>query len=1022
MSSFFKFSLQRIALVLLSASYGFVSMGCEDKRDARVDSECQLTNNATRPESEAPLCSLQDVCDYLDYESNKAPDSALDAHARFDYILKQIDLENASKQIKVFSKTGRTWDSGLAPDSKIVDPLTRIYLAKLPYSSKLLDCTRLLVDEGVVFVHERPNDKETTHLAAAAAAGYLPIVKFLVEEGVDIDDGGRVTDERNGEKDSNPSVTPLALACRMGHQDVALYLLERGATLKTNVKQCNLLHEACKGKLPDLVKLFIQKGFDLNEANEHGLTPLAIACEQGDLESATALIDAGASVNSGSGVSSPLILACKANNAELVALLLKNGAKTSDGKVSPLLIAAYSSNSSIAQQLISHGCNVNQRDENEMTPLIIAVSHGGFALADVISNAGGKPSPQYLLKNSLVPYLCKQFEEGRDDGAECSEYPTFEGVKALEERGWLRLTAEDATLLLYRCIYSEDVRFIDYFVQKGAIINSTSIKTSNIEHPLIAAAGQDNVKLVQAVLAAGGDISVTGSFGHTALHRAASSGNDNTEIVQLLLDKGCDIDAKDKLGLTPLQCALEKGSFNIARFLISRGAKCMELRYRDNETIGSSGVDSALLSLCRSESTPDLALLGMLLERGCSIQDVGTDRHTALDLAADAGHKQLVKHLIDQGFDVNQNKTEVFWALRAAISRGDAEMVDILLNAGCDVDAKDDEGNTPLVHAVKLGRLQISESLLEHSANVLEKNNASDSPLALAAEHDDYHLTELIAAKVKQADAPNAESSVKNAKSVTLAGRKVNSFIALRKYFSYDPEEMASEAYVAMCVFALPNACREHNYKMAVEALEQGCNGESSIFSPLAISVQHSDFELVKLFVERGEDVNSVNELMDSTPLSDAIFSGNFRVFEYLLQHSAKVTSREAYAAVLNAPSNKNWLELLVNEGCDLRAPLPENPNRLMLNAGQSLLCIAAQCSSPDVVNYILDYGLEIDAVQGDGKTALMIAAESGRKDIVELLLNRGANPRIIASGFRAEDLARINGRKDIVEILVQAR
>lgn len=1021
-SKIFKITILSIAATLLLACAGFVVTGCEDKTDTVEAAEHQHTEDSAASQAEPPLRTLQDVCDYLDSESNKSPNSSFDAHERLDYIIRQIDLENASFQIKAFAKTGRAWDGGLAPDSKIVDPLMRIYLTKMPYASKILDCTRILIDEGVVFVHGRVGDKEMTHLAAAASAGYLPIVKFLVEEGVDINNGGCVKSEENGKDVTNPSLTPLALACSEGHQDVALYLLEKGAALKTNIKQCNLLHVACKGKLPDLVKTFIQKGFDLNEEDENGMTPLAIACSQGDLISATALIDAGASVNVGAGLSSPLAQACKANNAALVTLLLNNGAKISDKKISLLHIAAYNSDSTIAQQLIAHGCNVNQRDENEMTPLIIAVSHGNFSLADTISNAGGKPSPRYLLKNYLVPYLCKQFENGSIGGVNRAAPPSFEGIKALEERGWLSLTAEDATLLLYRCIRSEDVRFISYFVQKGADINSTSSRVSNMEHPLIASASSDNVQLVQAVLDAGGDLNVTGSFGHTALHRAAVSESDNTMIVQLLLDKGCNINAEDEYGLTPLQCALEKGNYSIARHLISKGAKCIELGYNADNASNGSGVESALLSLCRSECTPDMALFETLLERGCSIQDIGTDRHTALDLAVDAGHKQLVKYLIDQGVDVNQNKTEGFWSLRSAITHGDPEMVEILLNAGCDVNAKDDEGITPLILAVQLEQLQISELLLTHSANVLEENKEGDSPLSFAVAHDDYYLTDLIAAKVKQENESNTEKTVSKAKSIALAKKMTNSFIALRKHFSFELEEMENNAYVEMCVWALPNACREHNYKMAEEALEQGCKGELSTFTPLAISVQESDFKLVKLFVEKGEDVNTVNELLDSTPLSDAIFTGNFRIFEYLLQHSAKVTSREAYAAVLDAPSNKNWLELLVNEGCDLKAPLPENPRRLTLNSGQTLLCVAVQSCSPDVINYILDYGLDIDAAQGDGKTALMVAAASGRKDIVELLLNRGANPRIIASGFKAEDLARINGHKDVVEILVQAR
>jgi ankyrin repeat protein len=58
-------------------------------------------------------------------------------------------------------------------------------------------------------------------------------------------------------------------------------------------------------------------------------------------------------------------------------------------------------------------------------------------------------------------------------------------------------------------------------------------------------------------------------------------------------------------------------------------------------------------------------------------------------------------------------------------------------------------------------------------------------------------------------------------------------------------------------------------------------------------------------------------------------------------------------------------------------------------------------------VNALLDGGADINRVAGDGFTPLMMAAGYGYTDIVELLLRRGANPRIAgAGGVRPIDLA----------------
>ena len=58
-------------------------------------------------------------------------------------------------------------------------------------------------------------------------------------------------------------------------------------------------------------------------------------------------------------------------------------------------------------------------------------------------------------------------------------------------------------------------------------------------------------------------------------------------------------------------------------------------------------------------------------------------------------------------------------------------------------------------------------------------------------------------------------------------------------------------------------------------------------------------------------------------------------------------------------------------------------------------------------VQALLDGGADINRPSGDDTTPLMMAAGYGYTDIVQLLLRRGANPRIAdPAGFRAIDLA----------------
>ena len=57
----------------------------------------------------------------------------------------------------------------------------------------------------------------------------------------------------------------------------------------------------------------------------------------------------------------------------------------------------------------------------------------------------------------------------------------------------------------------------------------------------------------------------------------------------------------------------------------------------------------------------------------------------------------------------------------------------------------------------------------------------------------------------------------------------------------------------------------------------------------------------------------------------------------------------------------------------------------------------AAQNGSTDVVKDLLDMGVEVDCLDGLGRTPLHLAAYQGHTDTAELLLDRGADPNLVS-------------------------
>jgi Ankyrin repeats (3 copies) len=170
-----------------------------------------------------------------------------------------------------------------------------------------------------------------TALHYAALCGLNEIVKVLaIEHPEDMD-------SRSFDGES----TPLHLASKEGHVEVARLLIERGADVAAQTRDGSTsLHRASFGGNVQLARLLIEHGADAAAQTKDGSTPLHLVSLWGHVELARLLIEHGADAAAqAKDGSTPLHLASSWGHMELARLLIEHGAD--DGSTPQAFSSTY---------------------------------------------------------------------------------------------------------------------------------------------------------------------------------------------------------------------------------------------------------------------------------------------------------------------------------------------------------------------------------------------------------------------------------------------------------------------------------------------------------------------------------------------------------------------------------------------------------------------------------------------------------------------------------------------------------
>ncbi|KAH8645697.1 ankyrin repeat-containing domain protein [Xylariales sp. PMI_506] len=184
---------------------------------------------------------------------------------------------------------------------------------------------------------------------------------------------------------------------------------------------------------------------------------------------------------------------------------------------------------------------------------------------------------------------------------------------------------------------------------------------------------------------------------------------------------------------------------------------------------------------------------------------------------------------------------------------------------------------------------------------------------------------------------------------------------------------------------------------------------------------------VAEFLISNGADVNAAgNDTQGATALQFALIEKQFDIAEMMIDRGADVNAAPSSLTgmtcleAVSAEGNLDWVKLLVRSGADTNPP--RHP---AINQSNTALQHAAKGGFLDVVRYLLDHGADVNAAAAPhaGATALQHAARHGLHAIAELLIRRGADvdaaPAAEQGGRTALEAAAENGRVDLVQLLL---